>query len=591
MSSSIMISVIVSVFNQEKYIGRCLRSLLNQTLNKDIYEIIVVNDGSKDKSAYALDLFSDPNNNLVKIIDHNKNLGLPAALNTGINSSEGKYIVRVDADDYVNKNFLSFLYNYLNQNEDADAVSCDYLLVDDKEKIISRFYADKDPIGCGIMFKKELLINIGLYDTEFRFNEEKELRMRFEMKYKIENLKIPLYRYRRHENNITNDILIQNKYDEKLKIKYAQSDYKRDYSEENIGAFNQIKLGKRIVNKFSEPYIIAEIGVNHEGSLENAKRLIELAKEGGADAAKFQSYKASKIASKNSPSYWDLSKETTKSQYELFKKYDNFNEKDYIKLAEHCKKIDIDFLSTPFDHDAIDFLDELVPFYKIASADITNFPFLEKIALKNKPVVLSTGASNIEEISNAVDIISKNNKYKVILLHCILNYPTKNKNANLRMISHLIDSFEDHLIGYSDHTLPDSNMDTLLISYLLGAVVIEKHFTFDKTLPGNDHYHAMDINDLKFFKKRINLFQKFLGKANKKHPLDSEDIARMNARRSLVLTSNLKKDHVLKSNDLICKRPGTGISPIYFNKVIGKTLNYKLSEDHILKWSDLKEYN
>ena len=150
----------------------------------------------------------------------------------------------------------------------------------------------------------------------------------------------------------------------------------------------KIKLSNREITKDSMPYIIAEIGVNHEGSMEKAKELIEMAKQGGADAAKFQSYKAETLASKNSPAYWDRTKEPTLSQYELFKKHDNFWEKEFIELSEHCNKVNIDFISTPFDDDAIEFLFPLVPFYKIASADITNMPFLKKIAVKGKPVVL-----------------------------------------------------------------------------------------------------------------------------------------------------------------------------------------------------------
>ena len=144
---------------------------------------------------------------------------------------------------------------------------------------------------------------------------------------------------------------------------------------------NTLKLGSRIINEESKPYIIAEIGVNHEGSLKKAKELIILAKEGGADAVKFQTYKAEKLASKNSPAYWDTKKEKTKSQFQLFKKYDNFDEEDYINLYNYSKDQDIDFLSTPFDLDSIDFLDSLVPFYKVASADINNLPFLRKIII------------------------------------------------------------------------------------------------------------------------------------------------------------------------------------------------------------------
>ena len=203
---------------------------------------------------------------------------------------------------------------------------------------------------------------------------------------------------------------------------------------------NSIKLGNQIIDDITPPYIIAEIGVNHEGSLEKAKELIELAKEGGANAAKFQTYKADTIASVNSPAYWDRSMESTASQHELFQKYDCFDEKDYIALCEHCHKVGIEFLSTPFDEVAVDFLDPLMPFFKIASADITNIPFLRKIAFKQKPVLLSTGASNQAEIDLAISELQKYGCKDLCLLHCILNYPTLNENANLDMINGLQES-------------------------------------------------------------------------------------------------------------------------------------------------------
>ena len=204
-----------------------------------------------------------------------------------------------------------------------------------------------------------------------------------------------------------------------------------------------LKIGNRILKEGCDPYIIAEIGVNHEGDFEKAKKLIYEAKEGGADAAKFQSYKASTLASKNSPSYWDTNKEKTKSQYELFKKFDSFNEKEYVALAEFCNSIDISFLSTPFDNESIDYLYPLVPFYKIASADITNVPFLRKVAKKNKPIILSTGASNLDEINFAIKTIKDCKNNEIGLLHCILNYPTNNIDANLSMITSLKEKYPD----------------------------------------------------------------------------------------------------------------------------------------------------
>lgn len=348
-----------------------------------------------------------------------------------------------------------------------------------------------------------------------------------------------------------------------------------------------IALGDKKLTNQSLPYIIAEVGVNHEGSFNKAIELIDLAKEGGADGVKFQTYKADKIASKNSPSYWDLGKESTTSQHELFKKYDNFNESDYRSLAKHCRQINIDFLSTPFDNDCVDYLNEIMPFFKISSSDITNYPLLKKVALTRKPILLSTGASNIDEIKSSIDFLKKNGSNQIAILHCILNYPTADKNGNLGMIIGLKNEFSKHIIGYSDHTLPDENMTSLTTSYILGARIIEKHFTFNKNLKGNDHYHAMDVNDLKQFKRIISKSYELIGTKIKKEILPEEAIARKNARRSLVLKRKLKSGHKLKEEDLICKRPGNGISPIYSSKVEGMKISRDLDEDHILLWEDI----
>ncbi|MBI3773335.1 MAG: N-acetylneuraminate synthase family protein [Gammaproteobacteria bacterium] len=348
-----------------------------------------------------------------------------------------------------------------------------------------------------------------------------------------------------------------------------------------------ITLGNSIVSPYARPYIIAEIGVNHEGSLDQARRLIDLAKEGGADAAKFQSYKADTLASKHSPAYWDTTKEPTLSQHQLFKKYDNFGPDEYIALAKHCHEVGIDFLSTPFDDAAIEFLDPLVPFYKIASADLTNIPFLRKVAAKGKPVVLSTGASTLGEIDIAVDALTKAGCQDIVLLHCILNYPTNNANAHLRMISGLRRAFPERLIGYSDHTLPDDAMTSLVTAFLLGSVVIEKHFTHDKTLPGNDHYHAMDLKDLARFVDLVDRIGNLLGPSDHKAPISTEAISRLNARRSIVLTKDVPVGHRLGSGDLTYKRPGTGVSPLYWDEVLGKSVSHSLSADHVLQWADL----
>lgn len=218
--NKIKVSVIVSVFNQERFIGRCLRSILHQSFPKNDYEIIIINDGSTDKTKYAISLFVDPYDKKINFINNKSNLGLPASLNKAIKKSKGRYIVRVDADDFVNSNFLGFLSFYLDMNPTSDAVACDYLLIDDKEAEIKRCDAIKEPIACGIMFKKEHLLNVGLYDETFHYNEERELMIRFKKKYSLDHLNLPLYRYRRHENNMSNNQQIKEKFNYKLMNKH-----------------------------------------------------------------------------------------------------------------------------------------------------------------------------------------------------------------------------------------------------------------------------------------------------------------------------------------------------------------------------------
>ena len=216
--SNIKISVLVPVYNQEKYIGRCLRSLLDQNLSSKEYEIIIINDGSDDKSSYALNLFKGNN---IKLINNKKNKGLPYSLNKGIKESSGDYIVRVDSDDYVNTNYLSILKLYLDLNDSCDAVSCNYLLVDENENVLRCVDFLKEPIGCAIMFKKKHLVKIGLYDTNLKINEEKDLLIRFKNNYNLESIKFPLYRYRKHIDNMTNDIDEVKYFDKKLKQKHS----------------------------------------------------------------------------------------------------------------------------------------------------------------------------------------------------------------------------------------------------------------------------------------------------------------------------------------------------------------------------------
>lgn len=349
----------------------------------------------------------------------------------------------------------------------------------------------------------------------------------------------------------------------------------------------QITLGNRVVHSGGRPYVIAEIGVNHEGDLELAKRLIDLAREGGADAAKFQSYKAGKIASRHSPAYWDTNKEPTSSQYALFQKYDSFGPDDYAALAEHCRNVGITFLSTPFDIDAVAELDPLLDYFKIASADITNIPLLRQVARTEKPVVLSTGAATLAEIDIAVNTLRQAGCADPVLLHCILNYPCPNANAHLNMINGLQRIYPDLVIGYSDHTVPEPAMQILTAAWLKGAAVIEKHFTHDKTLPGNDHYHAMDVHDLRRFIANVGFLEEALGNTHKA-PLPDEAPARRHARRSIVAARDLRPGEVMDESNLTCKRPAHGISPLHWDEIIGRRVARAVGEDNSLQWSDLE---
>ncbi|MCG3221080.1 MAG: N-acetylneuraminate synthase family protein [Candidatus Heimdallarchaeota archaeon] len=344
----------------------------------------------------------------------------------------------------------------------------------------------------------------------------------------------------------------------------------------------EIEIGKIAIREGEKPFIIAEAGVNYENDIDTALRMVKEAANAGADAIKFQTYKAETLAAKDSPAYW----ETNKTQRDFFKLYDSFGDDEYIELAKEAERRDIIFMSTPFDNQAVDFLDNLMPVYKIASADITNFPFLRYIAKKKKPIFLSTGASTIDEIKEAVKAIIDEKNSQIVLMHCILSYPTKYEDANLAMTRHLKECFPNYLLGYSDHTVPDENMLVLLTSYLLGARVIEKHFTLDKTLPGNDHYHAMDPSDLIEFRKNIDFIMSILGEEEKK-PINAEKSSRKFARRSIVADQDILKGEIITIDMISFKRPGTGINPKFCEKVIGMKAKRNIKNDEILSWKDL----
>jgi len=345
-------------------------------------------------------------------------------------------------------------------------------------------------------------------------------------------------------------------------------------------------IGNFLIGDNLCPYIIAEIGVNHEGNLALAKELIRQAHAGGAHAVKFQTYKADTIASKNSPAYWDTTKEPTSTQHALFKKYDAFGPDEYRELYDYCCQIGIHFSSTPFDLTAVDFLDPLVPFFKIASADITNVPLLRKVASKGKPIILSTGASTIPEIEFAVQTLRNSGANELALLHCVLNYPTPEEQANLAEILRLKRIFPAVAVGYSDHVVPDATLSSLEVATLLGASILEKHFTYDKTLPGNDHYHAMNEADLRAFVKKLTKYRTLFGGTETN--VKNQSAARLHARRSIVAARDIKKGDKLTEDNLITKRPAHGISPVYWDDVIGCIASVDISADTLITWNMLE---
>jgi N-acetylneuraminate synthase len=341
--------------------------------------------------------------------------------------------------------------------------------------------------------------------------------------------------------------------------------------------------------------LIAEIGVNYydiatkEGitPMEAAKLMVKKAEEAGIHAVKFQTYKAGTLAAKASPYYWDITEEPTTSQYELFKKFDSFGYEEYKELKEYCDEIGIEFLSTAFDYNSADYLDELMGVYKISSSDLSNLPFIEHQAKKNKPILMSVGASDLSEIEAAVDTIRRVSDQPIVLLHCVLEYPTPLKDANLLKILSLKRQFPELYIGYSDHTKPTDDCDVIKTAYNLGAQVVEKHFTLDKTLKGNDHYHAMDPDDAGRILKSIEELDLIRGDGAL-NCLETEMTARKNARRSIVADGNIPKGTVITDSMLTFKRPGTGISPDKIYEVTGKTAAVDIEDDTILSFDMLE---
>lgn len=327
-------------------------------------------------------------------------------------------------------------------------------------------------------------------------------------------------------------------------------------------------------------YIIAEAGVNHNGNLETAKKMIKFAKLCGSDAVKFQTGKSENVASRFATKAI-YQKENTKpdeSQLDMIKKlelsYENFE-----VLHEYCNKIGITFISTPFDMDSIHFLDELdVPFFKIPSGEITNLPYLIEIGKTKRPVVMSTGMSSIEEIRTAVAILHKYGAKKVTLLHCNTAYPTPYEDVNLNAMKTLYDIF--HLpVGYSDHT---KGIEVPIAAAALGATVIEKHFTLDRNMEGPDHKASLEPDEFKQMVTSIRNIEKAMGCSEKK-PTESELVNRDIARKSIVAKCDIKAGAIFTEDNITVKRPGNGISPMNWFEVLGQKAARDFDYDELIE--------
>ena len=349
----------------------------------------------------------------------------------------------------------------------------------------------------------------------------------------------------------------------------------------------EIKIGDKIIGRGNPAYIIAEIGCNFEDDFKRAEELVVAAARAGADAVKFQTFIPKKLASKDSPKFWDIEGCPGETQLEEFQSMRLLTLEEYKRLKELADRNRIALFSTPSDEESVELLEKIgVPAYKVSSMDITHFRLLNYIAKKGKPVILSTGASTLEEIKEAVAVIESQGNRQIIILHCITNYPTKIENVNLRMMLHLKKEFTGYPIGYSDHTEGEESLLVLSAALALGAQVIEKHFTFDKNRPGYDHQISADPDDLKRIVANCRVIEKALGK-EAKGPIDSEAKSRKYARRSLVASRLIPRGTKLNLDFLEFKRPGLGISPVEVKKALGRATRRDINQDEVIQWEDL----
>lgn len=327
-------------------------------------------------------------------------------------------------------------------------------------------------------------------------------------------------------------------------------------------------------------YIIAEAGVNHNGNLELAKKLVLAAKETGADAVKFQTFKAENLVTQNAKkaAYQIENTGNEDSQYKMLKKlelaYDEF-----AALKAFCDELGIEFISTPFDFDSIDFLESIgVDIFKIPSGEITNYPYLVRVAKTGKKIILSTGMSTMQEVKDCINILQKNGAEEIFVLHCTTEYPADVHDVNLRALYSL--QRECKLpVGYSDHT---DGIEISVAAAAMGARIIEKHFTLDKNMDGPDHKASLEPAELKTLVQAVRNVEAALGDGLKK-PSDAEKKNIAIVRKSIVAKTAIVAGEIFTENNITTKRPGTGISPMYWNEIIGKKAKRNFAADEMIE--------
>lgn len=347
----------------------------------------------------------------------------------------------------------------------------------------------------------------------------------------------------------------------------------------------EIQIADRTIGAARPCFVIAEAGVNHNGDLRLAMDLVDIAADAGADAVKFQTFEADRLVTRDAPKaeYQAAATGTAESQYEMLRRLE-LSFEDHRALLDRCKRRGILFLSTPFDEASADLLDALdVCAFKTPSGELTNLDYLQHVATKRKPMIVSTGMATLGEVEEALAAIAECGGDEVALLHCVSNYPADAASVNLRAMATMERAFSVP-VGYSDHT---SGLEIAFASVAVGAAVIEKHFTVDQDLPGPDHRASLEPDELRALVRGIRLVESSLGNGRKSPTLPELNTAQV-ARKSLVLARSVTPERPLCDDDIAIKRPGTGIPPKHRGHVVGRCVREAMRAGTVLTWDALR---